>query len=395
MESHDRPVRGSTGAEGYLSRHPRHRTRLLVASRPLAEGVPQHVLQVLESLDPARYEVDVVCPRASILWQRLASRPAVRLHDFSKSRRAAPGDLTSWIRLLRLVPRADVIHAHSSKAGILARLAAAMRGRADRCIFTPHGWSFWAVGGLERRAYKAFERAAARWCHIILVVSEHERSAGLAAGIGAPEQYRIVRNGVDLARFATEAQPVAGRVVALGRLARQKRPDLAVRAFAHVRAKHPHAQLHFVGDGPLRNELEQLIASLGLQGSVTLLGLRDDVPALLQRAACLLMASDYEGCPYSVLEAMAAGVPVVATRVGGVPELVTDGVTGRLVGSHNVDELARAVSEVLAEPERALAMGRSARERAHANFSVEAMTKRIEAVYQEVAAQRERPTRSL
>jgi glycosyltransferase involved in cell wall biosynthesis len=382
------------GVQGYLSPSQKS-VRLLIVSRPLAEGVPQHVLQVLGSLDHARYEIDVVCPRASILWERLASHPAVRLHDFSESRRAAPGDLTSWARLLRLVAKADVIHAHSSKAGILARLAAAVRGRRHRCIFTPHGWSFWAVRGLESRLYEAFEKAAARWCRIILVVSEHERSAGLAAGIGAPEQYRVVRNGVDLGRFSAEPEPVPGRIVALGRLARQKRPDLAVLAFAKLRAKHPDASLHFVGDGPLRKEVEELVVSLGLQGSVNLLGLRDDVPAILKRATCLLLASDYEGCPYSVLEAMAASVPVVATRVGGVPELVVDGVTGSLVAPDNDQALAGALSELLATPELALAMGVAGRERARAEFSLESMTRRVEAVYDEIIVRRAMPARSL
>jgi glycosyltransferase involved in cell wall biosynthesis len=277
------------------------------------------------------------------------------------------------------------MHAHSSKAGVLTRLAAAVRRRTHLCIFTPHGWSFWAARGSERRIYRLLERLAARWCRTILVVSDYERAAGLAAGIGRAQQYRVVRNGVDLERFSSQPRPVAGRIVALGRLAPQKRPDLAVRAFAELRAEHPAAELHFVGDGPLRGEVEQLVEALGLQGAIKLVGQRDDVSALLAQAACLLLASDYEGCPFSVLEAMAAGVPVVATSVGGVPELVEDGVTGRLVAAKSARALASAVSELLSAPERAIAMGCAGRERVQAEFTLERMVRRITRVYEEVA----------
>jgi glycosyltransferase involved in cell wall biosynthesis len=387
LDSHDRPVRGSTGAQEYLSKPLAPPLRLLIASRPLAEGVPHHILQVIDSLN-GRYEIDVVCPRASILWAGLTSDRRVRLHEFSSARRLAPGDLGSWLRLFRLAAGADLIHVHSSKAGFLGRLAAAARRRGHVCIFTPHGWSFWAARGIEAKLYRRLERLAARWCRTILVVSDYERSAGLAAGVGRPDQYRVVRNGVDVRQFTLSPDPVPGRVVAVGRLAPQKRPDLAVRAFARVRSRHPAAELHLVGDGPMRRQVERIIAELGLQEAVQVLGQRGDVPGLLARASCLLLSSDYEGCPFSVLEAMAAGVPVVATRVGGVPELVDDGVTGLLVEPGNHDALSKAVTELLDEPERARQLGMAGRVRARDALSLETSMRQIADVYEEVAGSR-------
>src|SRR5688572_20881634 len=163
------------------------RVRLLIASQPLGEGVPHHVLDLIDGLDPARYELEVACPRGSSLWRGLEGRNGLRLHALTRYRRPAPADAPSLLRLLRLVRRADVVHAHSAKAGLLARAAAAARGRRRSCVFTPHAWSFWATGGSEARLYRALERLAAGWCHTIVAVSEHERRAGLAAGVGRPE----------------------------------------------------------------------------------------------------------------------------------------------------------------------------------------------------------------
>jgi glycosyltransferase involved in cell wall biosynthesis len=349
------------------------RRRLLVVSQPLGEGVPQQVLDTLELLDPDRFEVEVACPPESSLWDGLAGSN-VRLHRISSRRGPGPGDAVTLRTLLPLVARADVVHLHAAKAGFLGRLACALRGRTDRCLFTPHAWSFWA-----RRGYVAAERLAARWCRHLLVVSEAERAAGLAVGVGSPEQYRVILNGIDLERFAAPWRPVPGRVVSIARLAPQKRPDLLVRAFRRVE----DAELLLVGDGPLRPEIERLVLRLGLGERVRVLGNRSDVPALLAEAACVVLASDYEGCPLTVLEAMAAGVPVVATRVGGVPELIDDGRTGLLVEPGDESALAAAIGRALAARD---GLGVAAREEAHRRFSRERMAAEIAELYEEVAA---------
>jgi glycosyltransferase involved in cell wall biosynthesis len=360
--------------------------RLLLVSQPLGEGVPRHVLDVVRSLDADRYEIDVACPRSSTLWRDLEGGTDVRLHELAPTRRPSSADVMPLFRLLRLVRRADVVHAHSSKAGFLARLAALVRGRTEVCIFTPHAWSFWAAEGREARLYRQFERLAARWCGTILVVSRHERDAGLAAGVGTKEQYRVVPNGVDGKRFSTPPEPVPGRVLFVGRLATQKRPDIAVRAFARVRELYPEAELQIVGDGPARGDVEALVDFLGLRPAVRFSGTRDDVPALLSRAACVILSSDYEGCPFTVIEAMAAGAPVVATRVGGVPELVEHGVTGLLVEPRSPEALAVGVSELLANPELANRMGAAGRVAVRKHFSVERMVEGVATVYEQVAA---------
>jgi glycosyltransferase involved in cell wall biosynthesis len=357
--------------------------RLLIASQPLDGGVAGYVVEAAGAL-AARYDVEVACPRSSTVWEALSGRDGIRLSEIGPARRPSAGDLRTLWRLLRRVPRADLVHVHSAKAGFIGRLAARLRGRRRTCVFSPHGWSFWAAEGVERRLYLALERRAARWCEVIVAQSASERQAGLDAGIGHPEQYRVVLNGIDVERFAADPVPVTGRVVWVGRLAPAKRPDVAIEVGAELRRRGVNFELVLVGDGPDRAAAERLLAER--PGAATLAGLRSDVPRLLREAACLLLTSEYESCPLGVIEAMAAGVPVVATSVGGVPELVTDGEHGLLAPKDDVQALADAVERLLADPDAAASMGAAGRARARAGLSRERMLAELEAVYAEVLA---------
>lgn len=344
------------------------------------------MVALVGALPPGRFDVDVACPRGSLTWAQLEGKPGVELHEIQAHRRPAPGDARSWQTLNRLAGRADLIHVHSSKAGFLGRLAAFGRGKRGSCVFTPHGWSFWAADGAEARLYVGLERLAAHWCGAIVALSGDERDAGLGAGVGRPEQYRVIPNGVALERFSLPRAPVRGRILMVGRLAPPKRPDLAVQALATVREKVPEAELHVVGDGPLRADAERLAAWLGVGDAVRFLGHREDVPELLAGAECALLASDYEGCPLAVVEAMAAGVAVAATEAGGVAELVEAGRTGALGAQGDAEALAQALEEVLAEPARAAELGAEGRRVAEERLSLERMVERTVALYDELLA---------
>ena len=355
------------------------RRRLLLASQPLSAGVPRHVLDLVDGLDHDAWSVDVACPPASTLWQALAGRPEARLHPLGAARRPVAGDAVSLARLARLVASADAVHVHSAKAGFLGRLAAKLRGRTQHCAYTPHAWSFWAAGGSEAVLYRRLERLAARWCRTIVAVSADERDAGLAAGVGRREQYRVIANGVDTARFDVARAPVEGRVLFLGRLAAQKRPDVALQALARV----PGAELDLAGDGPERESLQRLAGELGVVDRVRFLGYRDDVPELLAHASCLLVTSDYEGASLVVPEAMAAGVPVVATRAGGVEEVLDGG--GVVVARGDVEAVASALAAVLGDSEQAVRLGEAGRARARDRFTRERMVAETSALWEELA----------
>jgi glycosyltransferase involved in cell wall biosynthesis len=365
-------------------RRVKSRLRVLLAAQPLDGGVSRHVVELAQALPADEFELAVACPRSSLTWSHLEGS-GVDLHAIEAHREPRPGDARSWAELLGLAGSADVVHVHSAKAGFLGRLAAATRGKRSACAFTPHGWSWWAADGAEARLYLGLERLAARWCRTIVALSHDERAAGLDAGVGRPEQYRVVPNGVPLERFALPRRPARGRILMVGRLAPPKRPDLALHALATVRERGSAAELHVVGDGPLRPEAERLAAELGLADAVRFLGNRDDVPELLAEAECALLASDYEGCPLAVVEAMAASVAVAATAVGGTGELVRPGVTGALSGKGDADGLAAAIEDVLADPARAAAWGAEGRSEAERSFSLDRMVDRLGSLYHELA----------
>jgi glycosyltransferase involved in cell wall biosynthesis len=360
------------------------RIRLLLAAQPHDGGVARHLVTLVQALPAERFAVDVACPRGSLTWTLLEGS-GVALHPIESHREPRPGDVRSWATLVRLAGRADVIHVHSAKAGFLGRLAAATRGRRRDCVFTPHGWSWWAAEGVEARLYLNLERLAARWCRTIVALSADERDAGLAARVGDPGQYRVIPNGVPLERFALPRRPVRGRILMVGRLAPPKRPDLAIRALASVREQIPDAELHIVGDGSLRTEAEALAAELGLGGAVQFLGTREDVPELLAEAECALLASDYEGSPLAVVEAMAASVAVVATEVGGVGELVRPGATGAIAPKGDAEALARALLDALGDPERAAALGAEGRRLVQEELSLDRMVGSLVGLYEETA----------
>jgi glycosyltransferase involved in cell wall biosynthesis len=362
------------------------RRRLLLTVYPTDGGAAQHVVDLALGLDANRWAIELACLPGSLAWTELGGHANVSLHALRGSHgRPTPNDFRDLPMLIGLVRRAHVVHAHSSKAGCLTRLAAWSQRRGRRTLFTPHGWSFWAATGFEARAYLALERLAAHWCRILVTVSEAERAAGLDGRVGRPEQYRVVLNGVDLEPYSGKPRPERGVIVFVGRLREPKRADLAVRALAILRRTRPEARLDLVGDGPLRAELEALAEREGVREAVRFVGTSHDVPELLKRACCLLLASEYEGCPLTVLEAMAAGVPVVASAVGGIPELVVPGETGYLVPAGDPEPFASALEQILADPARALELGAAGRRRAEALFTRERMVEDTETLYDEVA----------
>jgi glycosyltransferase involved in cell wall biosynthesis len=357
--------------------------RVLLAAQPLDGGVSRHVVELALALPADELSVEVACPRESLTWSSLEGS-GLRLHAIEAHREPRPGDARSLAALTRLAGEADLVHVHSAKAGFVGRLAASLRGKRKACVFTPHGWSWWAADGAEARLYLGLERLAARWCRTIVALSDDEREAGLQARVGRPEQYEVIPNGVPLERFALPRAPVRGRILMVGRLAPPKRPDLALRAFAEARERIPEAELHVVGDGPLRGEAEALAAELGVADAVRFLGNRDDVPELLVQAECALLASEYEGCPLAVVEAMAASVPVAATAAGGTGELVRPGATGALAEKGDAHGLSEALMAVLADPAVGVEMGAEGRRDAERNLSLPRMVDRVVSLYDDV-----------
>ena len=280
-------------------------------------------------------------------------------------------DLRGLLELVALFrrERPDILHANSSKAGVLGRLAAVMAGVPIR-IFTVHGWAFSAHTGFASALYERAERAMRPLTTVTICVAESERAAGIATRACDPERTVVIRNGVDAdVTVTTSRDGAVPTVVAVGRLQRPKDPVTLARALGRLRASFSAV---IVGEGPERQRLEVEIRRLGLERAVVLAGDRSDVADLLARADIFVLSSTSEGMPLSILEAMAAELPVVASAVGGVPEAVEDGDTGLLVPPHDPVPLAAALERLLADPALRRRLGASGRARVREHFGLEA-----------------------
>jgi len=261
------------------------------------------------------------------------------------------------------------VHLNSSKVGALGRLAAAV-ARVPVVVFTVHGWAFKASSGVSSLAYLYADRLTRNLASAIVCVSQTEFSRGLEARVCKPDRSVVIANAVDV----PEAPPAARKrseplaVVWVGRLAVPKDPATLLEAVAELPAET--VRLDILGDGPLRPAMEQRAAELGVQESVTFHGEVTDVRRRLERAAAFVLASWSEGMPMSILEAMASGLPVVASDVGGVSEVVVDGVTGFVVPPGDPRALAVALRRLADDPDTRVALGWAGWERARRSFSL-------------------------
>ncbi|HWJ97347.1 MAG TPA: glycosyltransferase family 4 protein [Acidimicrobiales bacterium] len=256
--------------------------------------------------------------------------------------------------------RPDIVHTHSSKAGFIGRAAARSAG-IPVVVHSVHGWSFHPeMRPSLRRAVVAAERIAARGTTVLVHEGVPDRAKGLDQGIGDPGQYVLVRNGIDLGAFSAEVDDVepgqvrrslgvpdgAWLLGTVGRLADQKAPLAMVDAVAPLMKGSRDLWFVWVGDGPLRDAVAEKAAALGIAPRFRLAGVRRDVPAVLRAMDTFVLSSLWEGLPRTVTEAMASSVPVVATAVDGVAEVVDDGVSGLLVPPHDAGALGRAIQRV-------------------------------------------------
>jgi glycosyltransferase involved in cell wall biosynthesis len=279
-------------------------------------------------------------------------------------------DLAGLLELISLLrrERPQVLHASSSKAGVLGRLAA-VAARVPIRFFTVHGWAFSAYSGLPSHLYRVSDRLMAPLTTVTICVSETELAAGLEAGTCSADRSVVIHNAVDIAGAprSPHDRPTP-RLIAVGRLKAPKDFLTLIRSLGALRDHEFEALI--VGEGPDRNAIEAEIRRLELQGRVRLAGERGDVPELLAESDVFMLSSRSEGLPISVLEAMSAELPVVATDVGGLAELVVDGETGILVPPGDETALTEALGRLVEDRELRRRLGTAGRARAESSFDL-------------------------
>ena len=368
---------------------PPDRLSVLHVAQPVVGGVARCVADLVADQAGRGWDVAVACPEEGELAEEIRAAGAAHL-PWTAWREPGLHSLGETRTLARILSarRPELVHLHSSKAGLAGRLA--LRGSLPT-LFQPNGWSFEAVDGLKGRAAARWERFATRWSDLIVCVSEVEQQRGEHRGLRA--SWRVVPNGVDLDDLA-EASPgerAAARqelgledrptVVCIGRLSRQKGQDVLIDAWPSVAARLPGAQLVLVGDGPEESALRERAVD-----GIRFAGWRSDVGSWLAAADVVTLPSRWEGMSIVMLEAMARGRSVVATDVAGAREALGD--AGAVVPVGDARSLGDALVKRLLDPKLAESEGHAARRRAVAAHSVETVTATVASLYGEVLSSR-------
>src|SRR5215469_13661333 len=374
-------VDGDSSATDLNSEKPRI---LYVVTRAERGGAQTHVLDLASSMR-SDFEVSVATGEEGFLTDACRERaiPVYVLPHLQRQVRPIADARAFWEiwRLIRKL-RPDLLHLHTFKAGFLARLAGRILGIPS--IYTIHAWLYGtaAVSRFSSALSGPCERLAARWCERIITVSQAGARVVRGHRIGSPSKLVTIHNGLpdssEHARLSPTDTPV---ITMVARFIEGKDHDLLLRAFASI-PKGP--RLRLVGDGPTRASAECLARELGIHEQVDFLGNRNDVASLLATADVFVLASRSEMLPISILEAMRAGLPVIASDVGGVGEAVTHNENGFLVPSGSVSALAQALTDLTNDYALRLRMGHAGRQRFTDQFLSSAMEKHTRSIYREV-----------
>ncbi|HHV61228.1 MAG TPA: glycosyltransferase family 4 protein [Firmicutes bacterium] len=390
---------------------PDGRIRVLYVMRPAAGGMRQHLLNLVRGLPSDAYVIAVAGPCGpyeespdSSLTGALQDAGATVL-PIPITGRIDPILDARAISLLRryiISFRPHIVHCHGFKAGILGRVAVFLSRGPCRpfSVYTIHNTIIERTRGTPMGVlFAALESALASRTDCVITISEALRKEYLSMKGTSQERVVCIPNGIDISRFK-QASEMARRngglrgdcrigrvhVGTIARLIPAKGVDVFIKAARQLLDRGMDAVFLVVGDGPQRPELEKLTQDLDIQSSVRFLGFRDDIPAILESLDLFVLPTLSEGMSITILEAMAAGVPVVASDVGGVSEVVINEMTGRLVPPGDVAALADAIERALGEPDKARAMASLARLKVEEDFNLQTMLRRTDKLYKDLMA---------
>jgi glycosyltransferase involved in cell wall biosynthesis len=373
---------------------------LQVITRLIIGGAQETVMLIADMLDKDHYQVEVVSgpqtgPEGSLIEEiRRRGIPLTILPDLVREIDFVKDCRAFW-KLYKMMKTGDfdIVHTNSSKAGILGRWAAWL-AKVPVVVHTVHGWGHHEYQrAFVRKLFVWLEKISAAITDKLIVVSPHNIEKGLADRIASRDKYITIRSGIELDEFMhpsmerpamralLDISPEALVVGTVTRLSPQKAPaDFVMAAIATAEAM-PSAHFVIVGDGPLRGQLEAMIAQAGLQHRFHLTGLRRDIPELLAAFDAFVLTSLWEGLPRVLPQAMAAGLPIVATAVDGTAEVVINGDNGILVPPGDRQKLSEAITSLLCDRRTAANMGKNGRSRV-AEFSAQKMAEDIDRLYQ-------------
>lgn len=383
---------------------------LRVIARLNMGGPALHVAYLTKGLASRGYDTTLVAgslARGEGSMSFVAEQLGVEVRGVSQLHREISllRDAVATWRLVELIrrERPDIVHTHTAKAGALGRVAAVLAGRPRPIVVhTFHGHVLRGYFGPVRTTiFRLVETALARVTDALIAVGPQVRDDLVALGVAPAEKFHVVRLGVELEQRLDDspaARAEARRVLGVpedrfvvgwvGRMTGIKRTSDVLLAVRGLRDRGVDAVLCMVGDGPDRERVERQARELGIARHCLYLGYQEDVSPWYAALDAFLLPSGNEGTPVTAIEALAAARPVVATRVGGLPDVVRDGTDGFLTEVGDVDALVDALERLARDPEQRAAMGAQARERVIERYAVERLVDDVDALYRSLLAAR-------
>jgi len=377
--------------------------RILHVIRPAEGGMKGHLVSLVTGLRDLGCTVEVACPGNSLMTTELLQK-GLTVHPITLVGPLNPAkDIVCISELKRIIDRGnyDLVHFHGSKAGLVGRVAAVLAGY-KKTVVTAHNFVIYEEVPIAKKIiYRYGESLLSRVTSKIITVSQALKHDLVRNYKITPEKIVPIYNGIDLAKYyqAPPRDQARGRyglkpemlvIGTVARMAPQKGLKYLIEAVAkiclHPDRTSPDILFVIAGDGPLKPELERFAVDIGMRDKVLFPGYIDDINELFACLDIFVIPSIAEGLSITTIEAMAAGLPVVASRVGGLPELVTEGVTGLLVEPRDTSALAAAINSLVNDREMRVQFGEKGKMFALDRFSIENMVEQTIRVYQNVIA---------
>ncbi len=357
-------------------------------------GAPQVVYDIVKNLDKEKFSVDLACGVGKD-WEKMENL-GVKIIPLKSLKRDISifSDLMAFFQLFFIIKKGnyDIVHCHTTKAGFVGRIAARLAG-VKKIYFTVHGWGFYNEEeyGCVQKLLLFLEKIAAKCSTKIICVSENDRKEGLKRKIAKEDKFLVIRNGIDWKikgdrAKAREKLGVKQNDLVFGtvaRLAYQKDPLMLLKAAKGIIKNYPETKFILIGGGPLFKDCKNFIKENKLENSIFLHGQKtpEEARELLFSFDVFVLTSKFEGLPLAIIEAMFAGLPIIATRVGGISELVIDGENGFLVEPSSLEKLTQKMIYFVEHIEEREKMGTKSQKIAKENFTLDKMIQGYEKLY--------------
>jgi len=367
--------------------------RILHVAQPVGGGVPKYIQMLLKYLNKECFENIIVCSYES--KREDYGESILGFEQVAMGREISFCDLKAVKNIRKIIKKykPDIVYAHSSKGGAIARLANI--GLKSKCIYNPHGWAFnMRCSEKKQKLYRVIEKLAAHFCEEIICISEFEKQSAIKNKICKENKLQVILNGIDIERYEKEPYNQLTRVSLkipenafvvgmVGRICPQKAPDIFIKTAKKIKENIPSAFFIIVGDGE-KEEIRNYAAENNFLESLLITGWVDNPMSYIELFDVAVLLSRWEGFGLVLPEYMLARKPIIATNIDAIPSIIHDEINGLLVEPDNVEETYKAIENIYEDKTLVVDMVSRGFEDVHIHFNVERTVKEHEKLFKEM-----------